>query len=209
MKKDLPSNAVLESRNQNFITNQQLALILVKSKSTMRKLKIDLSELEFALDNGSYEISFYLDIETGAVVVTNEEASNQLDNIYETYYDENTQSMDWERVFEEENLHDWQLEEVKKAYQVKSFYGERFIEIPMSDSHEGYRDMEAFIDSVKNPILQERLEYAIRGRGAFRFFKDVLLDFPKERERWFKFKQERLRQRAINWLESEEITLIQ
>jgi hypothetical protein len=66
--------------------------------------------------------------------------------------------------------------------------------------------MEAFIITVGNPRLQERLERAIRGRGAFRYFKDVLLDYPAERERWFQFKQDRLHQRMLDWLEEQGIT---
>lgn len=66
--------------------------------------------------------------------------------------------------------------------------------------------MAEFITTVRSPRLQERLERAIRGRGAFRHFKDVLLDFPTERERWFQFKHEQLHQRILDWLEAEEIT---
>ncbi len=68
--------------------------------------------------------------------------------------------------------------------------------------------MEAFIDTVTNPRLQEGLEHAIRGRGAFRRFKDELLDHPTERERWFQFKKERVYPRITEWLESVGITLL-
>jgi hypothetical protein len=47
------------------------------------------------------------------------------------------------------------------------------------------------------------------GRGAFRYFKDVLLDYPAERERWFQFKRERLQQRILDWLEAHGITPLQ
>jgi hypothetical protein len=84
-------------------------------------------------------------------------------------------------------------------------FGDRFIAIPSEGSHEGYRDMEAFIATVHQRHLQERLERAISGRGAFRYFKDVLLDCPAERERWFHFKRERLHQRILDWLEAHGI----
>jgi hypothetical protein len=73
----------------------------------------------------------------------------------------------------------------------------------------GYDDIEVFIDTVRNPRLRERLEWTIRGRGAFRYFKDVLLDYPAEREHWFQFKQARLQQRIFEWLEEHGITLQQ
>lgn len=87
-------------------------------------------------------------------------------------------------------------------------YGTRFISIPPDRSHEGYRDMEAFIDEVGDPHLQRRLEDAIDGRGAFRRFKNVLYDYPAERQLWYQFKRARLWQRMIAWLESQEISPI-
>jgi hypothetical protein len=65
--------------------------------------------------------------------------------------------------------------------------------------------MVAFIATVSNLRLQNRLERAIRGKGAFRHFKDVLLNYPQERERWFQFSNERMRQRVLDWLDEEGI----
>jgi hypothetical protein len=172
----------------------------------MRQLKIDLSELEMAFDSGSEMISFYLDIETGEILSVSDEERNLLESIYESYYDEHTQSVDWEVAFAEEHIPDWQRERIQDADRVEAGFGNRFIHIPSESSHEGYRDMEAFISTVRNPLLQERLERAISGRGAFRYFKDELLDYPAERERWFQFKHDRLHQRMLNWLEIQGIT---
>jgi hypothetical protein len=66
--------------------------------------------------------------------------------------------------------------------------GKCYASIPNIDSHAGYRDMEDFIETVKESNLKEKLCIAINGKGAFRRFKDVLLSYPKERERWFSFK---------------------
>jgi len=65
---------------------------------------------------------------------------------------------------------------------------------------EGYRDMELFIASVEDPGRAERLAIAIRGRGAFRRFKDELARWPGELERWHAFSEERQRGRARSWL---------
>jgi hypothetical protein len=92
------------------------------------------------------------------------------------------------------------------ADQVEAGFGSHFIAIPSEGSHQGYLDMEVFIDTVRSPRLQERLDRAISGFGAFRYFKAVLLDYPTERERWFQFKRERLQQRILAWLEAHEIT---
>jgi hypothetical protein len=46
---------------------------------------------------------------------------------------------------------------------------------------------------------------AIRGRGAFGRFKDVLSTHPHERESWFRFKDEQMRRRVLDWLQEEGI----
>jgi len=72
-------------------------------------------------------------------------------------------------------------------------------------SHEGYNDMEDFIQRVRNPQARHLLERAIAGRGAFRRFKDTLLDFPELREAWFRFHDTRVERRAIMWLVDEKL----
>lgn len=49
------------------------------------------------------------------------------------------------------------------------------------------------------------LEVVLDGHGAFRRFKNVGLDRPAERERWFTFREERLRAAAREWLEDQGI----
>jgi hypothetical protein len=84
---------------------------------------------------------------------------------------------------------------------------ERYEPIPKAESHEGYRDMQDFITTVEDEHLVELLEVAINGKGAFRRFKDVLLNYPQERERWFKFRDDRMEERALEWLESIDVSL--
>jgi len=69
----------------------------------------------------------------------------------------------------------------------------------------GYRDMEEFIAQVRDRRPRELLERAIAGRGAFRRFKDTMFEFPELRERWFRFRDVRLRRRAIEFLVDEAL----
>lgn len=86
---------------------------------------------------------------------------------------------------------------------------DRYEQIPAVESHEAYQDMEDFIATVEDRHLAELLEVAINGGGAFRRFKDVLLRYPEERERWFRFKNERMEQRALEWLNEMGISPIE
>jgi hypothetical protein len=53
---------------------------------------------------------------------------------------------------------------------------------------------------VEDPELAGKLTQAIDGKGAFRRFKDVLMAYGPERERWFTFRSERLRIFMEAWL---------
>jgi hypothetical protein len=75
-----------------------------------------------------------------------------------------------------------------------------YLRIDPVSSREQYRWMERYIPMVEDPDLQAKLSQAIDGKGAFRRFKDVLMAFAPERERWFAFRSERLRIFMEAWL---------
>ena len=141
-----------------------------------KTLKIGLDELYDAMENNSYEVEYYLDLETGEILFVSE-------------------GMDDE-------------ETGKLKIQIGEELG-RYELIPKAESYEGYRDMQAFIATVEDDHLSELLEVAINGKGAFRRFKDVLLNYPEERERWFQFKDDRMKERALEWLDDIDVTLVE
>jgi hypothetical protein len=75
-----------------------------------------------------------------------------------------------------------------------------YLRIDPVSSREQYRWMERYIPMVEDPDLQQKLTQAIDGKGAFRRFKDVLMAYGPERERWFSFRSERLRIFMEAWL---------
>jgi hypothetical protein len=77
---------------------------------------------------------------------------------------------------------------------------DKWLWVHCAGSRDGYRDMERFIGTVRDPGRADRLEIAISGPGAFRRFKDVLARWPEELERWYAFSAERQRGRARAWL---------
>jgi len=98
--------------------------------------------------------------------------------------------------------------ETEEIYERLDSEPERYLSIPTESSREGYQDMVAFTESLEDENLKEKLWIALDGRGAFRRFKDVLLSHPEKREEWFKFQDERLEKRIMEWLEENEIELI-
>ncbi len=83
--------------------------------------------------------------------------------------------------------------------------GEACVRIEPAASREQYKWMERFVASVTDEPLRERLVIAIDGKGAFRRFKDVLLNYPTERERWFSYRAELLHWAMHKWLEKEQL----
>jgi len=169
----------------------------------MHYLNVDLDELAFALDFRPEGMNHYLDLETGQVVSVSEESRRELEWLYAGIkFRKGEAPSPLEQLLQASPLRDWQKEEVRQAAAVEAGYGTRFVAIPRLESWESYGDMQDFIDTVRDAHLRERLEVAIKGRGAFRRFKDVLERYPRERERWFTFQNDRMLQRAREWLES-------
>ncbi|AKT36815.1 UPF0158 family protein [Chondromyces crocatus] len=81
-----------------------------------------------------------------------------------------------------------------------------YLRIDPVSSREQYRWMERYIPMVEDPELQGKLTQAIDGKGAFRRFKDVLMQYGPERERWFAFRSERLRIFMEAWLNAHALT---
>jgi predicted nucleotidyltransferase len=154
---------------------------------TRNRLTVDLLGLMAAFENASWETSYYLDLETGEVIMLTDEELGYVD-----------EPPDWP-------LPEWQQEAVKRAKEIWLDGGERYLRLPDADSREGYRDMEDFIITVEDEHLRELLSVAVSGRGAFRRFKDVLYDYPRERKRWFNYGDTQVRERVLDWLESEGI----
>jgi Uncharacterised protein family (UPF0158) len=80
-----------------------------------------------------------------------------------------------------------------------------YLRVDPVSSREQYRWMERFIPMVENAELRGSLTQAIDGKGAFRRFKDALMTYGLERERWFAFRSERLRTFMEAWLAAHAI----
>jgi len=80
-----------------------------------------------------------------------------------------------------------------------------YLRIDPVSSREQYRWMERFIPMVEDSDLRAKLTIAIDGKGAFRRFKDVLMAFGPDREKWFTFRSERLRTFMEAWLTAHAI----
>jgi hypothetical protein len=168
----------------------------------MKKLQINRLDFELAFDWQSDESSAWLDTETGAVLYLEEAASERLE---ELWADEEELEDILSTLEAHTELTASERERLLSAAQIEGDAQRRYRSFPQPDSREGYRDMQDFIDGLNDSHLQELLETAIQGSGAFRRFKDVLYRYPEVQSDWFKFRDERERQRQLDWLAEEGI----
>lgn len=84
---------------------------------------------------------------------------------------------------------------------------DRFLKVPRPTSEETYGDMEAFRASVKDKKLQDRLKLAVSGGGTLRNFVDALTPSPAEKDRWYKFREDRIVARLQEWLRQNGMSL--
>lgn len=83
-----------------------------------------------------------------------------------------------------------------------------YLRVDPVSSREQYRWMERFIATVEESELRQKLLNSIDGKGAFRRFKDVLMGYPADRERWFTFRSERLRSCMDGWLDAHGVEVV-
>ena len=167
----------------------------------MRKLKINRMDFETAFELSSYETTAYLDTETGVVIFVEDYVVDQLEELLA-----DVDSEDIEAVLQTQaDLTDIERQQLLDAARIEGDVDNRYRMIPKQDARDGYRDMQEYIWSLEDEHLRELLEVAIQGSGAFRRFKDVLYRYPEAQENWFRFRDEREKQRISDWLASQGV----
>ncbi len=92
-----------------------------------------------------------------------------------------------------------------KGREIQPENSEEYMLIDPISSREQYHWMEEFIETVEEPSLRDKLNIAIDGKGAFRRFKDVLMGYPTERERWFTKRSTKLHAHMSEWIKVKHI----
>ena len=149
------------------------------------KAIVSIKDVVNEMDVLSDEHSVFLNRHTGELVtLSNEElsAAEEDDNVDE--YPE------------------WQQDMIIKAKEVID--SDDYLSLPSKfDIHE-YHIMEDFCCSVMDEEIREGLLDKIRGRGAFKRFKDAIHMHGIEEE-WYRFRLEALEKIAIDWFEVNQI----
>ena len=145
--------------------------------------------------------SSYLDTETGQVLTVTDETNQELEQLYEEHFDpDNPDAFDIKLVLAEADLCNWQKEDIRIALFVEAHFGDRVIAIPDSPPYEAYGEIQDFIATIEDDRLYNWLIEATQGRGAFGRFKAILGQHLAEEQRWYAFRENRLKERILEWL---------
>ncbi len=78
----------------------------------------------------------------------------------------------------------------------------RYRELPSWKPADGFRIMEKFVSSLRNPIFREKLKESLSmGKGVFRNFKNNLKEEPAIERLWFYFKEKEIKRSIYIWYE--------
>jgi len=147
---------------------------------------VKLSEILEAIDFQAEESKAYLNKKTGKIVTISEE--------------EFSAAEDQEPL---ETYPEWQRDNIRIAQEILGNEG-NFLSLPTKyDIHE-YQIMEGFCLSVRDKKISETLWASIKGKGAFRRFKDHVQRLGIGDE-WYKYREEAIKQIAIDWCKSHRI----
>ena len=148
-----------------------------------------LSNLVLALDMPSEEFCTYFDRKTGAVVSVEKTMLSRLESGEEE---------------DPDDLAEWQEEEYEVAQEIVSDDGSRFLPPPDKFEFHEYRVMEEFIGSIDDNETANQLWHAIKGRGAFRYFKDTLHRLGIQQS-WYDYLEEAQREFVIEWAKENNV----
>jgi len=179
-----------------------------------RQCRIKLTEIAEGIDMVSADVAAFLDLEAGEVICLSIEGIRMLERMYESLPASLANATDDEQraallaAIKAEDTSITDEEEMLLADAIDRGIDTRYVALPEADTRADYENMQEFVDTVTDARVQSRLDRAIRGRGAFRRFRDELHDTDGELERWYAFKRERLTERASRWLEAEGIDVL-
>jgi hypothetical protein len=166
-----------------------------------RRIRVDLAELETALDYDSHEMRHYLDLESGEILVVTAEIAHALEEIYDHLVDrKGRRILALEDYLRRSRIPRWQKAMLLQADRIEWGYGERYIRVRGGTPVDERDAMRRFLLAEPDPLLREELWAALQEPGAYRRFKEILARHPWAQDAWFEFQDAERRQRVISWL---------
>lgn len=81
---------------------------------------------------------------------------------------------------------------------------EKSIMLPTRYDINEYEMMKDFVETIEDTKLQIQLNISLNGKGAFRRFKDICINFDIIDD-WYKFRDKKYKEIAISWCKENDI----
>ena len=150
---------------------------------------VKLKDIVEALEMESDSTTFWLDKDTGQVEMISEDVTAGMHLEDDGLVDEQPE---------------WLRKAISKAQEIQNDSDEQFVQLPDKFDLNDYKIMEDFSRKYPNDRVSATLQQAIKGKGAFRRFNNLIYEFSLQ-EKWNQFKQQAYEQMAIDWLEENDI----
>jgi hypothetical protein len=157
----------------------------MKKKATV-KLDDLINEIDFQMD----ETFTYINTHTGEVITLTREEIRAAE--------------DEEPI---EKFPDWQRENIETAIKIIEDENDAYLDFTLRNEYHEYEIIEEFIGTLSEDEVREELFGAIQGRGAFRRFKDGIIEHGVEKQ-WYEFKEKKLKELVIEWCEAKDLLRI-
>jgi len=154
------------------------------------KIQVNLKDIIEEMEIQFEESRSFLNIKTGEIVLVTSEDLRAAE--------------DEEPI---DHLTEWEQENRMTAIDVVENF-DNYIELPTKYEVNEYEIMENFCLTVSDQGKQDSLLRAIKGKGAFRRFKDKIIDFEIE-DQWYSYRDKCFKQIAIEWCQENNINFFE
>ncbi|CAG7652163.1 hypothetical protein PAESOLCIP111_06471 [Paenibacillus solanacearum] len=107
-----------------------------------------------------------------------------------------------------ESFPEWQRENIEKAISIIEDEEGVYVDFSLKNDFNEYEIIQDFIGTLEDDDIREELYDAIQGRGAFRRFKDSIIEQSVDKL-WFKYKESKIKELVIDWCKEHEIEIQQ
>lgn len=169
----------------------------------MKKLTVDYREIQKAMEDISRDaFDYFLDVETGKVIILSEDIISRARSLLSENYDEDMADFE-EVIFDEEyEMPEWMEDEIELALDIFINEKDRYVRIPEKNARDGFSVMKEFTENLNDLRLKKKLQCILDGKGAFRRFKDALKPYPKLSRLWYGFNADANTAIITQWLRS-------
>jgi hypothetical protein len=105
-----------------------------------------------------------------------------------------------------EKFPEWQRENIEKAIKIIEDEDGVYVDFTLRNDFNEYEIIEDFIGTLEDEDIREELFEAIQGRGAFRRFKDGIIEHGVDKQ-WYKYKESKIKELVIEWCREQDIEI--